>query len=104
MRRSNLPRQSPRLLGKRSESDLAGITEAARKQVPDRYFGQPEVDCGKIHPRRSKYFTERYYGVFEQQMPLEDAQEDKATEISQKGGLAADGASLQQPCNQTSTR
>ena len=33
-----------------------------------------------------KYFTERYYGAFERQIPLEDVQEDKA-EASFKNGV-----------------
>jgi HSP20 family protein len=33
-----------------------------------------------------KYFTERYYGAFERQIPLEDVQEDKA-EASFKDGV-----------------
>jgi len=38
------------------------------------------------HNGEGKYFTERYYGAFERQIPLDDVQEDKA-EASFKNGV-----------------
>jgi len=38
------------------------------------------------HSGEGKYFTERYYGAFERQIPLQDVQEDKA-EASFKNGV-----------------
>ncbi|MEK9278377.1 MULTISPECIES: Hsp20/alpha crystallin family protein [unclassified Bradyrhizobium] len=38
------------------------------------------------HKDEGKYFTERYYGAFERQIPLEDVDEDKA-EASFKDGV-----------------
>jgi HSP20 family protein len=67
-------------------AELPGMTE---KDV------QVEIASGVLTIRgekkaerngRGKYFTERYYGSFERQIPLEDVHEDKA-EASFKNGV-----------------
>lgn len=58
-------------------AELPGVTE---KDVQVEIANGVLIIRGEKKAERSgqeKYFTERYYGSFERQIPLEDAQDDK---------------------------
>jgi HSP20 family protein len=67
-------------------AELPGMTE---KDVQVEIAGGVLTIRGEKKAERNgegKYFTERYYGAFERQIPLDDVQEDKA-EASFKNGV-----------------